>query len=518
MLLGVIEIGMLTASAASVDDLTYEIYNEQVTITDCNESASGKLIIPDTIEGYSVTSIGYDAFSNCTGLTSITLPDSLTNIGIAAFWGCTGLASITIPNSITSIDSYSFWGCTGLTSITIPDSVTSIGSSAFSGCAGLDSIIIPNSVTNISYEAFKGCSGLVSISIPESVTKIGSGAFSGCTGITSITIPSNVSDIGSWVFSYCNRLASIKVSPGNAVYHSSKNCLIETANKILISGCKTSSIPEDGSVTSIGGGAFEGCAGLTNITLPDTITSIGDGAFKCCTGLVSISIPGSVTKIGYAAFSGCTGFTSVIIPYRVVNIGDYAFYNCNSIKTIYIHINTTIIGNSAFKNTALSDVYYEGSTVDRRAISFADNNTQITDATWHYNSKKSDMPSSPTNPDNPSNPDNPPSANIPEANIIKGNASNNQKTYDYRTTVTFSANVPSGGKVQWYVDGKKAGTDSTLTVKESKESYIVKVVVTDKNGNQTMDEEEVTIKNGFFDIIIWFFVHLFNPGAYDVKQ
>ena len=102
--------------------------------------------------------------------------------------------------------------------------------------------------------------------------------------------------------------------------------------------------------------------------------------------------------------------------------------------------------------------------------------------------------------------------------LFKGNASNNQKTYDYRTTVTFTANVPSGGKVQWYVDGKKAGTDSTLTVKDSKESYTVKVVVTDKNGNQTMDEEEVTIKNGFFDKLIWFFVHLFNPGAYDVKQ
>lgn len=113
---------------------------------------------------------------------------------------------------------------------------------------------------------------------------------------------------------------------------------------------------------------------------------------------------------------------------------------------------------------------------------------------------------------------NPPSDDIPETNIIKNNPANNQKTYDYKTTVTFTANVPSGGSVQWYIDGKKAGTDSTLTVKDSKNSYTVTVVVTDKNGNQTMDEEKVTIKNSFFDKLIWFFVHLFNPGAYDIKQ
>ncbi|MBR0121501.1 MAG: hypothetical protein IJM10_06905 [Clostridia bacterium] len=120
-------------------------------------------------------------------------------------------------------------------------------------------------------------------------------------------------------------------------------------------------------------------------------------------------------------------------------------------------------------------------------------------------------------PDNPDNP-NPPSTDIPEANVIMGNSDDNKKTYNYRTTVTFTAVVPEGGSVQWYVDGKPAGTDKTLTVKDMKTDYTVKVVVTDKNGNQTMDEEQVTIKHGFFDILIWFFVHLFNPGAYDVKQ
>ena len=101
----------------------------------------------------SVTSISY-AFSGCTGLTSITIPDSVTSIDDYAFWGCTGLTSITIPNSVTSIGSKAFSGCTGLISVTIPDSVTSIGSYAFYDCTGLMSIVIPKSVTNIGDEAF----------------------------------------------------------------------------------------------------------------------------------------------------------------------------------------------------------------------------------------------------------------------------------------------------------------------------------------------------------------------------
>ncbi|MBR6940758.1 MAG: hypothetical protein IKH65_08130 [Clostridia bacterium] len=111
-----------------------------------------------------------------------------------------------------------------------------------------------------------------------------------------------------------------------------------------------------------------------------------------------------------------------------------------------------------------------------------------------------------------------PSQDIPEANIIKGNSADNKKTYGYRTTVTFTADVPEGGSVQWYVDGSLAGSGSTLTVKDKTDDYTVKVVVTDKNGNKIMDEEQVTIKHSFFDILIWFFVHLFNPKAYDVKQ
>ena len=108
------------------------------------------------------------------------------SIGKRAFSECRGLTSVTIPNSVTSIGGYSFYGCTGLTSINIPNSVTSIGEGAFSSCTGLTSITIPNSVTSIGNYSFSGCTGLTSITIGSSVTSIGASAFSGCTGLTSI--------------------------------------------------------------------------------------------------------------------------------------------------------------------------------------------------------------------------------------------------------------------------------------------------------------------------------------------
>ena len=191
-----------------------------------------------------VTSIGYLAFGSCRGLTSISvasgntnydsrnncnaiietssntlivgckntvIPSSVTSIGSDAFSGCSSLTSITIPSSVTSIGSEAFFWCTGLTSITIPSSVTSIGYQAFYKCSSLTSITIPSSVTSISGGVFGNCSGLTSVTIPSSVTSIGSKAFSDCTSLTSITIPSSVTSIEDGAFKDCSNLTSVTV-------------------------------------------------------------------------------------------------------------------------------------------------------------------------------------------------------------------------------------------------------------------------------------------------------------------
>ena len=99
---------------------------EKRLLVDCDESASGKLVIPSTYEDKPVISIEGYAFNSCSGLTSVTLPDSVTSIGRFAFGYCSNLTSVTIPDSVTSIGQDAFWGCSNLLSVTIPDSVTRI--------------------------------------------------------------------------------------------------------------------------------------------------------------------------------------------------------------------------------------------------------------------------------------------------------------------------------------------------------------------------------------------------------
>ncbi len=148
--------------------------------------------------------IAEHAFSGCTNLSNITIPNGVTEIGLDAFYNCTSLTSITIPDSVTQIDRNAFSGCTSLTSITIPDSVTYIGSSAFSGCSNLTSITIPDSVTYIGQLTFSGCSNLTSITIPDSVTSIGQSAFYRCISLKSITIPKSVVSIDYGAFNNSN--------------------------------------------------------------------------------------------------------------------------------------------------------------------------------------------------------------------------------------------------------------------------------------------------------------------------
>ena len=308
---------------------------------DCSSLTS--IVIPE-----GVTSIGNSAFSGCDSLTSIVIPESVTSIGNSAFCDCESLTSIVIPEGVTSIGYYAFYDCNSLTSIVIPDSVTSIGDYAFSWCTSLTSIVIPEGVTSIGDYAFSWCTSLTSIVIPEGVTSIGDSAFSYCDSLTSIVIPEGVTSIGDYAFSGCDSLESITVDPNNKIYHSAGNCLIETASKTLIAGCKNSIIPDDGSVISIGNYAFYYCRSLTSIVIPEGVTSIGNEAFEYCSSLTSIVIPESVTSIGNSAFYNCDSLTSIVIPESVTSIGNSAFEHCSSLTSIVIHDGVTSIGNRAF--------------------------------------------------------------------------------------------------------------------------------------------------------------------------
>ena len=217
--------------------------------------------------------IGEKAFTDCSRLTSLTLPVGITSIGYDAFAYCSGLTSLTLPAGITSIGEYAFYGCSGLTSLTLPAGITEIGESTFSDCSGLTSLTLPDGITSIGSRAFYGCSGLTSLTLPAGITSIGDDTFYGCSGLTSLTFPAGITSIGEYAFSGCSGLTSLN-------------------------------LPAD--ITSIDKYAFSGCSRLTSLTLPAGITSIGEFAFSYCSGLTSIYVYAEkVPRIGRYAFEGC---------------------------------------------------------------------------------------------------------------------------------------------------------------------------------------------------------------------
>ncbi len=220
------------------------------------------IIIPQTYNGLPVTSIGKGVFSGCTGLTSITIPDSVTSIDDSVFEDCTGLTSVTISDSVTSIGINAFRNCTGLTSVTIPDGVMMIGSSAFYNTGYYnDESNWENGVLHIGeylIAAKEDISG--AYNVKDGIKLIAESAFSSCKGLTSITIPDSVTSIGEHAFWSCTGLMSVTIGNG---------------------------------VESIGNYAFRECKGLTSVTIGNGVESIGKHAFWSCTGLTSINYRGT---------------------------------------------------------------------------------------------------------------------------------------------------------------------------------------------------------------------------------
>ena len=368
-------LGALLAQPVIAQDLedearnfTYEYEGQTLTYTVLDEDAktcetkggsifsggnyvSGNLKIPATAKDgdmeYSVTSIGMFAFSECSGLTTVTIPESVTSIGDYAFYWCSDLTSVEIPNSVSSIGNNAFYQCSNLTSVSIGNSVSSIGVAAFYQCSNLTSVTIPGSVSSIANTAFENCSGLTSFKVEdgESSISFGENALTSCP-IEDLYLGRN------WTYA-----GSGALSPGI---------------KTLTIGDKVTALPDN---------AFSGCTGLTSVVFnAEKCNSVGSQVFPasidsftfgenvqiipayCCQGLtnlISVTIPNSVTSIGVSAFSGCSGFTSVTIPNSVTSIGNYAFDNCSGLKSFTVEDGKgkVVFRGHPFRNVSLENLY-----------------------------------------------------------------------------------------------------------------------------------------------------------------
>jgi hypothetical protein len=176
-----------------------QVFDDAVVISEYIGSG-GAVTIPDTINGLPVNSIADTAFSQCTSITAVTIPNSVTNLGIQSFWNCSSLTNVTIGNGVTRIANNAFYDCISLTSVTIPNSVASIGNYAFYDCSSLINVTIPNSVTSIGMYAFSQCTSLATVTIGNGVTNIGQWAFSYCTNLTGVYFQGNAPSVGSSVF------------------------------------------------------------------------------------------------------------------------------------------------------------------------------------------------------------------------------------------------------------------------------------------------------------------------------
>jgi hypothetical protein len=304
---------IFTLAPAVPGGFTFTTNDGTITITGYSGNAGGYLIIPDTTNGWLVTTIGTNAFYARSDVTNVLISTNVTRIAYRAFYNCK-LTSLTIPNSVTNIERVAFANCS-FTNVVLPSSVISLGTSAFGICFHLAAIMvdelnpmysstngvlfnknqttllqipggrsgsytIPDTVTSIGDEAFMACYSLTNVAIPNSVTNIGTYAFSPC-GLTSIVIPDSVINIGVAAFDLCQRLAYVALGSG---------------------------------VRSLPSNAFSSDSALTNITIPKTVTNIGNSAFLWCSNLKGMFFGGNAPGLGLTAFYGDNNLTIYCLP------------------------------------------------------------------------------------------------------------------------------------------------------------------------------------------------------------
>ncbi len=292
--------------------------------------------------GSAIERIGKQAFEGCISLDEIVMPNSVTFISDYAFYGCSSLVKATLSLSLAGdvnkdgevigLGKNIFKGCSALETVVVPNGCKIIGYGMFEDCTSLTTIALPDSIEGIADHAFDGCSALEDIIVPDSAVAVGDYAFYGCSAAKTAYIGHNAEFMGEYAFGKCTSLEEVTFTSE-----------FDAISEWMFYGCTSLKtivdFPEG--VKLIGAHAFENCAALDNVVVPNTVTSIGEAAFSGCAALTSIKLNNALTSIGKSAFYG-TSLTTIDIPYLVSTIDIGAFSSCDKLEAINVAENNTV--------------------------------------------------------------------------------------------------------------------------------------------------------------------------------
>ncbi len=335
----------LQASDFEVKGVYYTILSDnEVVVVKGEKGYSGVVNIPQQVTysavSYTVSEIGKGAFSSCTSLTGVVLPNSIRKIHDNAFSLCFSLRNYRIPDSTEYIGNSAFNGCASPDTLFIPEKVTHIGEGAFSGNKNLKWIeaahfnryfvsengVLFNSLKTqiIAFPAAKKGH----YDIPPTITAIGSGVFASAQNLTSVNIPYSVIEIGKQAFWYCSALQSVNIPPSVII--------IDEQAFAFCSSLKEIDIPA--SVRHIGKETFLECKSLKSIEIPSSVFAVKERTFAYCTSLERVNIKSAtVRSIDKLAFSYCTNLKELALPSTVFYVGHGAFYPCKKLSSIRVH-------------------------------------------------------------------------------------------------------------------------------------------------------------------------------------
>ncbi len=342
------------------------------------------VVIPEKIDGYTVTAIGANAFENSESTIRVSIPDTVTQLKAESFAGCSNLQEVTLSKNLTSMDTnvfnncsllnnieipksletcnandYAKWeggpfnNCSGLKNVTFEKGIKKIPQRLFNCCTGLENVSIPYGVTDIEWRAFMNCKNLKQIDLPESITNIGCVAFSGCSMLKRVVLPEGLHKMGNDAFSYCSELEEVTIPK------SLEEVYWDTGFHAHLgpfgNDDKLKTVHFNKGITKIVNSLFQDCSGIEEVELPSTVTSIYKSAFANCKNIRTINLNEGLECIDFGAFLNCTSLQNVDIPDSVVTMGvgdgyfdSGIFENCFSLSEVHIPTQSLKIPGKTF--------------------------------------------------------------------------------------------------------------------------------------------------------------------------